>query len=53
MEISILSPTLETNALGRAYLLAKLLDDDYRVNIIGHGNIEKIWEPVRSDSSVE
>jgi glycosyltransferase involved in cell wall biosynthesis len=52
-KIAILSPTLSTNAVGRAYLLAKLLQDNYSVNIIGPGNLEDIWPPIIDDQSIE
>ena len=35
MKISILSPDLSQNCLGRAYLLAKILQSHYEVEIIG------------------
>ena len=35
MKISILSPDLYHNCLGRAYLLAKILQMHYEVEIIG------------------
>jgi glycosyltransferase involved in cell wall biosynthesis len=50
--VSILSPDLAGNALGRAYVLAKLLQDDFSVSIIAHGE-GKVWEPVRQDTSIE
>ena len=50
--ISILSPDLAGNALGRAYMLAKLLQDDFQVSVVAHGE-GQVWEPVRGDTSVE
>ena len=35
MKISILTPDLSHNCLGRAYLLAKILQRHYEVEIIG------------------
>ena len=47
MLISILTPDLSHNCLGRAYLLAKILQKRYDVNIIGPSFREGIiWEPV-------
>lgn len=51
--ISILSPSLTHNALGRAYLIAKLLQEKYSVHIVGPGNISDLWVPVRDDNSIE
>jgi len=52
-KISILSPTLSGNAVGRAYLLAKLLQEDYHVTIVGPGNIDELWSPIKNDISIE
>jgi glycosyltransferase involved in cell wall biosynthesis len=52
MKISILSPDLSHNCLGRAYLLAKILQRRYAVEIVGPLYGEGIWEPVRGDESI-
>jgi glycosyltransferase involved in cell wall biosynthesis len=53
MKISILTPDLSHNCLGRAYLLAKVLQRHYKVEIIGPVFGEGIWEPVADDKSIE
>ena len=53
MKISILSPDLSHNCLGRAYLLAKVLQRHYEVEIIGPMFGEGIWEPVANDKSIK
>ena len=50
--VSILSPDLAGNAIGRAYVLAKLLQDDFDVHIVAHGE-GKVWGPIREDPTVE
>jgi glycosyltransferase involved in cell wall biosynthesis len=52
MRISILSPDLSHNCLGRAYLLAKILQRRYEVEIIGPVFGDGIWGPVASDKSI-
>ena len=52
MKISILTPDLSHNCLGRAYLLAKILQRHYEVEIIGPMFGEGIWEPVANDKSI-
>ncbi len=52
MKISILTPDLSGNSLGRAYLLAKILQKHYEVEIIGPMFGEGIWKPVANDKSV-
>lgn len=50
MKISILSPDLSHhNCLGRAYLLAKILQMHYEVEIIGPMFGDGIWEPVANE----
>jgi glycosyltransferase involved in cell wall biosynthesis len=51
-KISIISHDLSKNCLGRAYILAKVLADDYEVEIIGPTSNDKIWNPILSDTSV-
>lgn len=53
MKISILTPDLSHNCLGRAYLLAKILQRYYEVEIIGPMFGEGIWEPVAGDKTIE
>jgi len=52
MKISILTPDLSLNCLGRTYLLAKILQRHYKVEIIGPIFGEGIWEPVAYDKSI-
>lgn len=52
MKISILAPDLSHNCLGRAYLLAKILQRHYEVEVIGPVFGDGIWEPVADDKSV-
>ena len=49
MKISILSYDLSHNCLGRAYLLAKVLQRSYDVEIIGPTFGDGIWNPVDTD----
>lgn len=46
MKISILTPDLSHNCLGRAYLLAKILQRHYEIEIVGPVFGDGIWEPV-------
>ena len=52
MKISILTPDLSNNCLGRAYLLAKILQRRYEVEIVGPISGAGIWEPVTNDKSI-
>ena len=52
MKISILTPDLSSNCLGRAYLLAKILQGHYEVEIIGPIFGDGIWEPVANDKNI-
>ncbi|UCH12357.1 MAG: glycosyltransferase [Candidatus Omnitrophota bacterium] len=52
MKISIITPDLSRNCLGRAYLLAKVLQRKYDVEIIGLLSDEKIWQPIANDRSI-
>ena len=52
MKISILSPDLSNNCLGRAYLLAKILQRRYEVEIAGPIFGDEIWQPVVDDKSI-
>ncbi len=50
MKISILTPNLSSNSVGRAYLLYKLLENRYEVTIIGPIFGDGIWEPLEYDN---
>ena len=52
MKISILSPNLFHNCLGRAYLLAKVLQRHYEVEIVRPDFGDGIWQFVASDKSI-
>lgn len=53
MKISIISPDLSHNCLGRAYILAKVLQRHYEVEIVGPMFGEGIWEAVANDKSIK
>lgn len=46
MKISVLTPDLSHNCLGRAHLLAKILQRHHDVEIVGPMFGAKIWEPL-------
>jgi len=52
MKISVLTPDLSHNCLGRAYLLAKILQRRYEVEIVGPVFGDGIWGPVANDKSI-
>lgn len=45
MKISILNPDLSANGVGRSYLLAKILQRRYQVEIVGPASRGCIWQP--------
>jgi glycosyltransferase involved in cell wall biosynthesis len=47
--VSIVSPNLSNNGLGRAYVLAQLLERNYEVEIVGPQFEDKIWEPIKDE----
>ena len=52
MKISILTPDLSDNCLGRAYILAKTLQRYYQTEIVGPIFGNEIWKPVAEDKGV-
>lgn len=52
MKISILTPDFSQNCLGRSYILAKILQRHYEVEIIGPIFGDSIWAPVAEDESI-
>lgn len=52
MKILILTPDLSHNCLGRAYLLAKILQRRYEVEVVGPISNNGIWHPVANDKSI-
>ena len=53
MKISILTPDLSHNCLGRAYLLARVLQRKYQVEIVGPAFQNKVWEPLAGQDEVK
>lgn len=49
MLVSVVSPDLSHNCLGRAHVLAQLLKRNYEVEIVGAQFQNKIWEPIRDE----
>lgn len=49
MKVSVLTPDLSHNCLGRAHLLAKLLERNYEVEVVGPKLDGDVWAPVRDD----
>ena len=53
MKISVLTPDLSQNCLGRAYLLAKILQRHYDVEIVGAIFGRGIWPPLANLDNIE
>lgn len=49
MKISILCADLSSNCLGRSYILARVLERHYRVEIVGPAFGDGIWEPLAGE----
>lgn len=49
MKVSIITPDLSHNCLGRAHLLAQLLERQYEVEIVGPELGDGVWSPVKND----
>lgn len=49
MKISLLSPYLSSNGLGRAYVLAKMLERRYPVEVIGPVGAGGVWAPLKDE----
>jgi glycosyltransferase involved in cell wall biosynthesis len=52
MKITVLTPDLSHNCLGRAYLLARILQKSNEVEIAGPAFGNGIWLPLRNDRTV-
>jgi len=52
-KISILCYDLSSNAFGRAYLLARLLQARYEVEIVGPARRGELWMPLSNNAEVE
>ena len=50
--ISLLAADLSSNLMSRVYILAKLLEPEYDVTVIGPGSEDKLWEPLRSEKTL-
>ncbi len=56
MKISILAPDLSCrygNCMSRAYLLAKILNRKYKVEIVGFTLGDGVWKPIANDPEIE
>src|SRR5665213_3144484 len=53
IKISVLCHDLSHNCLGRAYILAAVLQRYYEVEIVGPAKDGKIWAPLRGDQSIK
>lgn len=47
MKISILTADFSNNCFGRSWLLAKLLEDDFKVEIVGPAYGDGVWGPLK------
>jgi glycosyltransferase involved in cell wall biosynthesis len=52
LKISILTPDISNNCLGRAYFLAKALQKKYDIEIAGPIFGDNIWSPVANDNTI-
>ncbi|MEE8380298.1 MAG: glycosyltransferase family 4 protein [Thermodesulfobacteriota bacterium] len=52
MKISILTPNVSQNCVGRAHMLAKVLQRHYEIEIVGPIGEDGMWEPFVNDKSV-
>jgi glycosyltransferase involved in cell wall biosynthesis len=52
MRVTVLTPDVSGNCLGRAHVLARLLQDRHDVEVIGPRLAGGIWEPLAGDPSV-
>jgi glycosyltransferase involved in cell wall biosynthesis len=53
VRISILTPDVSLNCLGRAYLLARVLQRRYEVEIVGPAFQDRVWEPLAGQDEVK
>ena len=53
MKISIVSPNMSSNGLGRAHLLANILQRRHEVEIVGPMFGDCVWPPVSSDTTIK
>lgn len=53
MKASILCPNLSSNALGRAYILAQILQKKYKVEIIGPITEKGLWSAISYENNIK
>lgn len=53
MKISVLAADVSSNCFGRAYVLARALQEEYDVEIIGPVFGQTVWEPLVEQNDVE
>jgi len=51
MRVSVISPDLSSNCLGRAHVLAELLAHNFEVEVAGPLLGDEIWEPISNERS--
>ena len=49
MHVTVLSPDLSHNCLGRAYVLARLLERTHDVDLVGPELAAGVWEPLQNE----
>jgi glycosyltransferase involved in cell wall biosynthesis len=52
LKISLVCHDLSINSVGRAYILAKVLQEQYDIEIVGRASKSYIWEPIRNDKTI-
>ncbi|MBI1338323.1 MAG: glycosyltransferase [Phycisphaera sp.] len=51
--VTFLTVNLASNAVGRTYLLARMLAPEFDVTIVGPGDVAQRWTPLRHDTAFE
>src|SRR5438876_10797676 len=51
--VTVLCHDLAGNALGLSLMLAKLLEPDYRVHIVGYAPTDELWSYYKNDPKIE
>jgi glycosyltransferase involved in cell wall biosynthesis len=49
VKISILAPNISANCLGRVFILARVLERSYEVEVVGPAFADSVWEPVAAE----
>lgn len=52
VRVAIICPDVSSNALGRAYVLGRMLQPMYEVEILGIGLGDAIWKPLRDEKEI-